>query len=146
MAETCLRLQDEAGIDVVTLIVVLYADTVLARGCDEHDIAGLQALTKRWREETVLPLRRLRRALKQPPQEFPADETEALRGLIKKAELRAEQIQLALAEQWLSKRLPQPGIELERALARLASVPVGNDEIAGMFARTIVEARATVRG
>jgi len=141
-----LRLQDEAGIDVIALIVVLYADTVLARGCDEHDIAGLQALTGRWREETVLPLRRLRRALKQPPQEFPAEETEALRGLIKKAELRAEQIQLALAERWLSERPPHPGIELEQALARLTGVPGGSDEIAGMFERTVVEARATARG
>ena len=77
-----MRLQDEAGIDVIALIVVLYADTVLTRGLDERDIAGLQPSMRRWREETVLPLRRLRRELKQPPPEFPAEETEALRGLI----------------------------------------------------------------
>jgi uncharacterized protein (TIGR02444 family) len=142
-----LRLQDKAGIDVIALIAVLYADAVLTRSCDEQDIAKLQALMSRWRDETVLPLRRLRRALKQPPQEFPAEETEALRGLIKKAELRAEQIQLALAEQWLSERPPHAGRELEQMLTLLlTSVPARNDEIAGMFARTVAEARATARG
>jgi uncharacterized protein (TIGR02444 family) len=141
-----LRLQDKAGIDVVALIAVLYADAVLIRSCDEHDIAGLRALMNRWREETVLPLRRLRRTLKQPPHEFPAKETEALRGLIKKAELHAEQIQLALAERWLSERPPHPGIELEHMLTFLADTPVRNDDIAGMFARTVAEARATARG
>ena len=141
-----MRLQDEAGIDVIALIVVLYADTVLTRSLDERDIAGLQASMRRWREETVLPLRRLRRELKQPPPEFPAEETEALRGLIKKTELRAEQIQLALAERWLSERSPHAGIELEKALTLLAAAPGRDDEIAGMFARTIAEARATARG
>jgi uncharacterized protein (TIGR02444 family) len=141
-----LCLQDEAGIDVIALIVVLYADTVLTRGLGERDIAELQASMRRWREETVLPLRRLRRALKQPPPEFPAEETEALRGLIKKTELRAEQIQLALAERWLSERSPHAGIELEKALTLLAAAPGRDDEIAGMFARTIAEARATARG
>lgn len=136
-----MRLQDEAGIDVIALIVVLYAHTVLARGLDENDIVGLQVLMSRWREETVLPLRRLRRALKQPQQEFPAEETEALRGLIKKTELRAEQIQLALAERWLLERSPHAGIQLEKALALLASADGSDDEIAGMFARTVVEAR-----
>ena len=91
-------------------------------------------------------MRRLRRALKQPPPEFPAEETEALRGLIKKTELRAEQIQLALAGRWLSERPSNTGMELEKALALLAGVPGGDDEVAGMFARTIVEARATARG
>ena len=131
---------------MIALIVVLYADTVLTRGLGERDIAGLQASMRRWREETVLPLRRLRRELKQPPPEFPAEETEALRGLIKKTELRAEQIQLALAERWLSERSPHAGIELEKALTLLAAAPGEDDETAGMFARTIAEARATARG
>nr|WP_292772469.1 hypothetical protein [Mesorhizobium sp.] len=64
--------------------------------------------------------------------------------MIKKAELRAEQVQMALAEQWLSARPPHAGMELDQALPLLQSdTPVRNEEIAGMFALTVAEARAT---
>lgn len=118
-SDACLRLQDEAGIDVVNMIIVLYADAKLNRRLSGDQVNLLKAEMKRWRDETVLPLRRLRRRLKAPPAAFPAEETEALRNLIKKAELRSEQIQLAMGERWLSRTMPADGLTVETALLML---------------------------
>lgn len=119
-ADACLRLQDGSGLDVVSLIVVLYADAKLKRRLSADEIAMLQGDTRHWRAQTVLPLRALRRRLKSPAPGFPPAETEALRGLIKTAELRAEQIQLAMGERWLVRHPAQDGLAVERALALLA--------------------------
>jgi hypothetical protein len=91
----------------------------LKRRLSANEVSLLKAEMKRWREETVLPLRALRQRLKTPPVDFPADETEALRNLIKMAELRAEQIQLAMGERWLVRSRPHDGLSVEEALPLL---------------------------
>ncbi|MGI6853823.1 TIGR02444 family protein [Mesorhizobium sp. 1B3] len=119
ISDACLRLQDESGIDVVNLIIILYADTKLKRRLSAKEVSQLKEEMKCWREETVLPLRTLRRRLKTPPAEFPAEETEALRNLIKKAELQAEQIQLAIGERWLLRPRTRGGLSAEKAILLL---------------------------
>ena len=134
--EACLRLQDEHGFDIIALVAILHAAIVSGRGMDEEEIAALRRDMALWREKTVLTLRRLRRELKSPPPEFPAAETESLRDLIKKAELKAEQIQLALAAQWLQARTPRRTLPVEAALTRLAEGPIdpGNEDLATVIA------------
>lgn len=127
VSETCLRLQDKWGVDIVCLILVLYSHAVRERPLSAGDVTSLKASMKLWRQETVLPLRALRRRLKAPPAGFPAQETEALRSMIKKAELRAEQIQLAMGEQWLLRLPASGGPAIEEILPLLQETACGEE-------------------
>lgn len=144
VSDACLRLQDEAGVDVVAMILVLYADAKLNRRLGGEEIAALRAGMNDWREQTVLPLRSLRRRLKVAAPGFPRGETEALRGMVKKAELRAEQIQLAMGESWLNRHPAQAGVPVGKALALLVEDAPGRraDDLAQLFGQVIDAARA----
>lgn len=135
VSEACLRLQDEAGLDVVAAIVILYAEARLHRRLTADQVQQLKSGMKSWRDETVLPLRDLRRRLKAPPSGFPAAETEGLRNLIKKAELRSEQIQLAMGERWLASIPASEGLAAEAALGLLLRTPSEGlpDDIAALI-------------
>lgn len=143
IAQACLALQDEMDLDVIALIAILYAYAVLDRPMDDEEVAGLCASMAGWRKETVLPLRGLRRRLKTPPDGFPAVESELLRELIKKAELKAEQIQLALAERWITRqKAAVPGLPPEIAVQRLTA---GQDTPPDTFKLLIAAAHAAGR-
>lgn len=127
VSDACLRLQDKWGMDIVCLILVLYSHAIRERPLSAAEVTSLKASMKFWRQETVLPLRALRRRLKAPPAGFPAQETEALRGMIKKAELRAEQIQLAMGERWLSRLPASNGPTIEDILPLLQETACGEE-------------------
>lgn len=115
VAEACLTLQDEAGLDVIQLLAATYADLVLRQPLSAADVAELGRQTAEWRAATVLPLREIRRVLKPPRDGFP-EERQLLREKVKAAELLAEQIQLAMTEQWLGRREPKPGLPMQEVL------------------------------
>lgn len=123
VSEICLQLQDEAGFDVVNAIVILYAEAKLHRRLTADQVQQLESETRNWRDETVLPLRYLRRRLRVPPPNFPASDTEDLRNQIKKAELQSEQIQIAMCERWLSAIPAADGLAAEAALRLLLKDP-----------------------
>lgn len=77
-----------------------------------------------WRADAVLPLRSVRKALKER-QSDPA--IEALRSDVKKAELLAEQIQIAMTELWLRDRRCAPGLPLRAGLEFIVSEYGGRD-------------------
>ena len=140
IGDACVELQDRVGVDVIALIAVLYAYAVKQRHLTAADISSLRADMRSWRDETVLPLRRLRRGLKSPPAGFPPAETEMLRKTIHKAELKAEQIQLALAESWLRQRPSQiDGLPLAQALDLLSET--NPESVRTLFDRVIASAR-----
>ena len=122
VSEACLDLQDRAGLDIVLLLSVIYADRMLTRPLSLAQIAELGEATLRWRKDVVRPLRDLRRFLKPPRAGFP-EERLLLRDQIKAAELKAEQIQLAMLETWLASASPQDGAPPEQALNRLTAAP-----------------------
>lgn len=122
VSEACLDLQDRAGLDIVLLLSVIYADRVLMRPLSPAQIAGLGEATLRWRKDVVRPLRDLRRFLKPPRAGFP-EERLLLRGQIKAAEQKAEQIQLAMLETWLASAPPQESAPPEQALDLLIAAP-----------------------
>lgn len=115
IAPACLTLQDQADVDIVHLILVLYADTVLGRPLSGETIAALRGAMAPWRAATVLPLRAIRRGLKGAPTTFPAEQ-EDVRSRIKTVELLAEQVQIAFAERWLRDQSPADGLPLDAAL------------------------------
>jgi uncharacterized protein (TIGR02444 family) len=101
VADACLQLQDDAGVDVNVMFYVLFLATQ-RRQIDRTDAARLDSLVKKWRELAVVPLRSLRRRLKTGIEPFPAADTESLRSAVKRIELDAERIE----QEWLERHVP----------------------------------------
>jgi len=78
----CLRLQDEAGVDVCELLWHAWLHH-LGLACDANPAA-----VRRWQREVTAPLRQLRRTLK--PAASARDSVAELRQTLKQAELQAE--------------------------------------------------------
>lgn len=146
VAEACLTLQDEAQIDVIQLLAVIYADLVRHAPLSSDDVATLNRHAQEWRAATVRPLREVRRFLKPARDGFP-EERHLLREKVKAAELLAEQIQLAMIEQWLDRREAKPGLPLPEAFGLLLknSDPAQhrNERAIGVALSTLEAAMAT---
>ena len=92
VADACIALQEEAGVDVNLLLFLLWYAT-LARALSAAEVADLERRIGAWRDATVIPLRGVRRALKSPPGLVAAAATELFRTRIKAVELEAERLQ-----------------------------------------------------
>lgn len=91
----CLALQDEFDADVPVLLFMVLADAA-GEGLQPFDAERLTAAAAEWRTLAVLPLRRIRVALKD---KATTPELQAFRSAIKASELEAERIEVArLAE------------------------------------------------
>ena len=92
VAEACIALQEEAGVDVNLLLFLLWQAT-RKRVLSVAEIGELERRIAPWRNATVIPLRTMRRALKSPPALVASGTTELFRTRIKTAELEAERLQ-----------------------------------------------------
>src|SRR5438309_2153749 len=92
VADACIALQEEAGIDVNLLLYLLWHATQ-AHQLSAGEVAALEEKIGGWRDATVVPLRAVRRALKSPPALLPAPTAEVFRTKIKALELEAERLQ-----------------------------------------------------
>ena len=92
VADACIALQEEAGVDVNLLLFLLW-HAKQRRRLSAADVAALEAQVAPWRDLTVIPLRGVRRALKSPPALVAAPAAEAFRNRIKAVELEAERLQ-----------------------------------------------------
>ncbi|MGA7488709.1 MAG: TIGR02444 family protein [Xanthobacteraceae bacterium] len=92
VADACIRLQEEAGVDV-NLLLFLFWHATRRRALSAADVAELERRIGAWRDMTVVPLRKLRRALKSPPGLVAPATAEGFRTRIKAAELEAERLQ-----------------------------------------------------
>jgi uncharacterized protein (TIGR02444 family) len=101
VADVCVRLQDEHGVNVCVLIAQAWLDRKgVALG--QPRLAALLQVVEGWTAQVVEPMRLLRRALKTPISGFTQDDLqEDIRRLIKQAELLAERKLLLEMEQWL---------------------------------------------
>ncbi len=92
VAPACIRLQDEAGVDVNLLFFLLWNAT---RGCSmsEADVKEADRAVAAWRSTTVIPLREMRRTLKTAQPIVDRNTVEAFRNRVKAAELEAERLQ-----------------------------------------------------
>ena len=106
IAEACLRLQAEAGVDVMMLLTAAFAAARCGIVLSPSDIADMDDTCRPWREQIVRPLRALRVALKAGPQPAPGPVTEPLRAQIKASELAAERLQNDLLAAWLQQKAP----------------------------------------
>jgi uncharacterized protein (TIGR02444 family) len=102
VADACLRLQDEAGVDVMMALMIVFAAVRHRVLLTPSEIRELDAACRPWREQIVHPLRAIRTRLKTGPLPAPGSATEPFRSTIKAAELAAERLQ----NQLLAERLP----------------------------------------
>jgi uncharacterized protein (TIGR02444 family) len=92
VADACIALQDECGVDVNLLLFLLWLAGA-KRQLSVADVKELDASVRAWRELTVVPIRNLRRALKGAASLVEANKQEAFRTRIKAIELEAERLQ-----------------------------------------------------
>ena len=92
VAEACIKLQEESGVDVNLLLFLLWHGA-LGRALSAAQVEELEQKIAAWRNLTVIPLRSVRRALKSPPGLVAAGAAEAFRTRIKAVELEAERLQ-----------------------------------------------------
>ena len=92
VADACIALQEQAGVDVNLLLYLLWQAS-RGRRFSVPDVEALETKIRPWRDATVIPLRNVRRALRTPPQLVSGGTAEAFRHRIKAVELEAERLQ-----------------------------------------------------
>jgi len=101
VADACLRLQDDAGVDVNVLLFVCWLAVIRDAPMREAEVRDIVTRTADWRDRVVRPLRTVRRWMKGGAEGLPAGPVEALRTSVKRIELESERLQqdmlLALA-------------------------------------------------
>jgi uncharacterized protein (TIGR02444 family) len=107
VADACLRLQDEAGVDVMMLLMTVFAAVRHRVLLTPLEIRELDEFCQPWREQIVQPLRAIRVRLKTGPLPAPDSATEPFRSTIKAAELAAERLQNRLLAERLPLRPPE---------------------------------------
>lgn len=93
VAEACLRLQDGGGADVNLLLYCCWMAGVADAPLGRDAVAKAAARTEDWRAGVVVPLRAVRRRMKEGFAGVPAESAESLRSEVKRAELAAERLQ-----------------------------------------------------
>jgi uncharacterized protein (TIGR02444 family) len=134
VAPSCLRLQDEHGLDVNMVLFCLWAGR-RGRRLERLQLQDIAAQSRRWQRHAVAPLRQVRRWLKSEPA-ADGPKVAALRDGIKTLELRAE----AIEQERLGRHLPGPdgaadpaaAMENFKAYLAVEAVPWGVD-IASLF-------------
>lgn len=101
VADLCLALQDDAGADVSVLLYMLFL-AEQQRALDARALAAILQLVRPWNEAVVIPLRRMRRALRHDLGRFDTARSAPLRTEVKRLELAAEQ----LLQETLAAELP----------------------------------------
>ena len=107
VADACLKLQDEAGVDVMMALMIIFAAVRHGVLLTPSEIRELDDACRPWREEIVQRLRAVRIRLKTGPSPAPGSATEPFRSTIKAAELAAERLQNQLLAERLPLRAPE---------------------------------------
>jgi uncharacterized protein (TIGR02444 family) len=126
VADACLKLQNEAGVDVMIFLTVVFAAVKLRISLTPAEIRALDEACRPWREQIVWPLRAIRAGLKTGPLPAPNSETEQFRSKIKSVELAAERLQNQLLAECLPLRPPERDAvdpqELRSVLCRVVTL------------------------
>ena len=92
VADACLALQDQRGADVNLLLFLLWR-SLSRRSFSADAVRALDEKIRDWRETVVIPLRALRRSLKQGATLVGPAVAEPFRARVKALELEAERVQ-----------------------------------------------------
>jgi uncharacterized protein (TIGR02444 family) len=97
VAPLCLALQDQQGVDVNIMFLLLFL-AFQQRQVTAADVQNIDNAVADWRARAVTPLRALRRDLKSGVASMDVQVVEALRSEIKRCELYAERLQQEMLE------------------------------------------------
>jgi uncharacterized protein (TIGR02444 family) len=92
VAAACIDLQDRHGVDVNVLLFLLFLAQA-KRALSPADVARIEAEVRGWREGIIVPIRTVRRNLRNAIGMIERDAAETLRTDVKRIELQAERIQ-----------------------------------------------------
>ena len=92
VADACILLQDEVGVDVNLLFFLLW-NASLKRQFESGDVHSVDSCIAGWRKTAVIPLREIRRGLKSAPALIEPGAAELFRAKVKGLELEAERLQ-----------------------------------------------------
>jgi uncharacterized protein (TIGR02444 family) len=106
VADACLTLQNEAGVDVMLLLMATFAAVKHRLLLTPDEIKALDEACRLWREQIVWRLRAIRIELKTGPQPAPSSATEPFRSKVKALELAAEKLENQLLAECLPLRAP----------------------------------------
>ena len=136
VADACIALQDECGVDVNVLLFFLWlaADKKLIPALQARAVCEQAGL---WRDDVVAPLRTVRRKLKDGSTLVGRDIAELLRTRIKAIELEAERLQQEALYAMVPNLAAEPAESVEAA-AR-ANVSVYEQAAARVFVPGAVE-------
>jgi len=106
VAEACLTLQNEAGVDVMLLLMATFAAVRHRNLLTAVEIEALDKACRPWREHIVGRLRAIRTELKTGPKPAPGEATEPFRAKIKALELEAEKLENRILAECLPLKPP----------------------------------------
>ena len=135
VADACIALQEQSGVDVNLLLYLLWR-AIERRAFAAGEVQSIEDTIGPWRQATVIPLRGVRRALKAPPALVAAAAAEAFRTRIKAVELEAERLQ---QEAMVELAAPSGAERPSPAAAARASVAAYETICARPFDRAAVE-------
>src|ERR1700753_549828 len=99
VSQACLELQDRLRVDVSFLLTVLFYARHRSIHLSMEEIASLDRSISAWRDQVLIPLRRLRRSVK--ASDLLNSSTEEFYRRIKADELLAEQLEISALERRL---------------------------------------------
>ena len=135
VAEACIALQDDCGVDVNLMLFMLWL-AAGGRQLSTDNIRELDAAVRAWRELTIVPIRDVRRKLKAAPTMLEAGKQEAFRTKIKALELEAERLQ---QEALYASRSSLPGNAAQPAAAAPANLTAYERVLGARFAKAAVD-------
>src|SRR5271155_2481158 len=125
VAEACLTLQNEVGVDVLLLLMATFAAVKHRILLTPGEINALDEVCRPWREQIVWRLRTVRTELKTGPQPAPNNQTEQFRSQVKAIELAAEKLENQLLAECLPLKPPEKeAVKPERLRAILNDLVV----------------------
>lgn len=121
-SEACIRLQDDVGADV-NLVFFLLWNASLKKRFSVADVKAADAAVADWRNTAVIPIRNIRRALKDAPILPDPGIVEDYRTRIKGLELEAERLEHEALSDFFQSQAPgeNAGSAVEAARANLAA-------------------------
>jgi uncharacterized protein (TIGR02444 family) len=133
ISQACLELQDRLGVDVSFLLTVLFYAKHRGTDFSGEQIASLDSNISAWRDEVIVPLRRLRRRVK--TSNLLNSSTEEFYRRIKADELLAEQIEIGAVGRQIEQmpiKQPAPGLTrdiIERVVKHFAYMSQQHDRL-----------------
>lgn len=146
VSEHCLALQNRLGLDVNILLMMLWAARLWGCAPSPQQIEEADTTVRAWREEVILPLRKLRTRLKSGPPPAPDAMTNEFRENIKRLELDAERREQDILAQWVRQQMPKsrsPDCPQEGAIT---DVMTSSDGMLAVLEQTAVRVIAYFEG